>query len=105
MAASPTSRTLDWLRKQGFLAAVVEKRVPFRNITQDLWGFVDILAVKDGETYGIQCTSGSNVASRVKKVAASEHLPRLREAEWVIWVIGWRKNAAGRWVSRVVDVS
>lgn len=101
---TPMQRTLKWLRENEFVADVTERRIR-PTVTKDLFGFIDILAVKDGETHGIQVTSGSNVAARVKKIEDSEHLSALREAEWRIWVMGWRKNAAGRWVHRIVDVS
>ena len=45
------------------------------------------------------------VANRVAKVAASETVGRVREAGIRIEIHGWRKNAKGRYVQRVVDLS
>lgn len=103
--SSPTSRSLALLREQGYLVAVVEKYNPHARIRQDLFGFIDIIAVRDGETLAVQATSGSNVSARVAKIAASDTAPMVRKAGWRVEVWGWRKNAAGKYVLRVEDVS
>ena len=72
MSASPTSRTLGALRDEGWIAAVVEHFNPFAKIRQDLFGFADIIAFKDDKVLLVQCTSGSNVASRMTKLQASD---------------------------------
>lgn len=102
---TPTQRTLAELRKRGYTCAIVERWNPHAKIRQDLFGVIDVLAVRDGETLGVQATSGSNVAARVAKIAASEHVAALRSAGWSLAVWGWRKSAAGRWTLREVDVS
>jgi hypothetical protein len=102
---SPTQRSLAALKADGWLAAVVEKWNPHARIRQDLFGFVDILAVRDGETLGVQACAGSSVSARIKKIADSELAPQVRRAGWRLEVWGWRKNAAGKWVCRVEDVS
>lgn len=102
---SPTQRTLKHLRANGYRAAVVEHWNPFAKIRQDLFGVIDVLAVGLGETIGVQCTSGSNVSSRVAKIADSEVTPILRASGWKLLVHGWRKNSAGKYVLRVVDCS
>lgn len=102
---SPTQRTLAKLRKEGWTAAVVERRNHGAFVTHDLFGFIDVLAIRDGETLAVQTTSGSNVSSRVRKIADAEHLAAVRSAGWCIHVHGWRKNARGRWECRVVDCS
>ena len=102
---SPTQRTLAKLRKEGYRAAVVEKWNPHAKIRQDLFGVVDVPAIREGETLAVQSTSGSNVSSRVNKIAESEATQDIREAGWRFVVHGWRKNAKGRWQCREVDVS
>jgi hypothetical protein len=72
MATSPTQLSLAWLRKEGYLAEVVEKWLPGANIRKDLWGWCDIVAIRDGETVAVQCTSWDNISSRVRKIAESE---------------------------------
>ena len=102
---TPTQRTLKKLRDDGYLAAVVERWNGHAGIRQDLFGVVDVIGLRDGETLAVQATSGSNVAARVKKIADSEATPMIRAAGWRIVVQGWRKGANGRWVCREVDVS
>lgn len=102
---SPTQRTLAELRKRGYLAEVVERWVPGANIRKDCFGFIDILAIREGEVLGVQATSGDNVAARVTKIAEHEHVGTVRKAGIRILVHGWRKNAAGRWTLREVDCS
>jgi len=106
MASSltPTQRTLAYLREEGYLCAIVEKWNPHARIRQDLFGFIDILAIKRDETLAIQATA-SGVSDRLKKIMASELLPKVREAGWKIQIWGWRKSAKGTYVLRILDVS
>ncbi len=102
--SSPTQRSLQFLRDQGYLVAVVERWNPHARLRQDLFGWIDLLAIRDGETLAVQ-TTASAVAARVKKITEAASLPTIRKAGWRIFVHGWRKNAAGRYVLRVVDLS
>lgn len=102
---SPTALTLRHLRAQGYTAEVVEKWNPHARIRQDLFGIIDVIAVRDGETLGVQTTSAGNVAARIRKIAESEHVAALRSAGWTLRVHGWAKKG-GRWVlHRDEDVS
>lgn len=107
---SPTQRTLAHFRKHGYLCAIAEKRVRMPKakfpVTQDLFGFIDIVAIDHiaGGVIGIQATSGANVASRRTKI---ELLPAAQQ--WVcagnkLCVIGWRKLKQGKrvlWAPRI----
>ena len=105
MAASPTELTLRKWRKAGYLCAVVEKWNHHVKIRQDLFGCIDVLAVGNGETVGIQSTSYSNVSARINKIEdMPETVSRLREGGWRVVVEGWRKPKH-RWECREVDVS
>lgn len=103
--STPTKRTLDRLRADGWLVAVVEKWNPAVKQRHDLFGVIDVLAIRGDETLAVQATSASNVSSRVKKIADHENTARIREAGWRFEVHGWRKNKSRRWECRVVDVS
>lgn len=103
--SSPTQRSLKHLRKLGYLAEVTEKTIPRVFIKKDLFGFIDILAIRDGEVLGVQATSGDNVAARVTKIANHDNVGAVRKANIRIVVHGWRKNAKKRWVLREVDCS
>ena len=103
---TPTQRSLAHLRQQGVdLVQVVEKWNPHARIRQDLFGVIDILAIREGETIGVQATSASNVSSRVRKLEESDALIALRAAGWTVLVHGWRKGSDGRWQLKEVDLS
>ena len=104
MAGSPTTRTKKALENEGYRVAVVERWNPHAMVRQDLFGIIDVLAIREGETLAVQCTSYNNISSRVKKVAEAEATPDIRDAGWRIEVHGWRK-VKGRWQCRVVDCS
>lgn len=104
MSGSPTQRSLAHLRAEGWTAQVVEKYNPHARVYNDLFGFIDIIAVRGQLTFAVQTTTAANVAARVKKIRASEHFPRVREAGWIVVVHGWDKRK-GRWVlARDVNV-
>lgn len=102
---SPTQLTLRHLTVEGYTAAVVEKWNPHARIRQDLFGFIDVLAVRPGETLAVQTTTAANVASRVRKIGDHPNIAVVREAGWSIHVHGWAKRS-GRWVlHKEIDVS
>ena len=105
VSGSPTQRSKKYLEGQGYLVAVVEKWNAHARIRQDLFGFIDLLAVKEGETVGVQTTSRSNMGARARKIAEHENVAAVRKAGWAIHVHGWAKDTKGRWGVKVQDVS
>jgi hypothetical protein len=101
---TPTARTLNLLRADGWTCQTVESWIPRLNIRRDLWGIGDVLAMRIGEPLVlIQCTSDTNVAARIGKAKAE---PRLRTwlacgQRFEVW--GWSKRA-GRWVCRRIPL-
>ena len=73
---SPTKRALADLRSLGFVAQVVERFNPYAKVRQDLFGCIDIVAVREGcGILGVQaCAGASHAARRAKSLAE----PRLR---------------------------
>ena len=105
MSATPTSRSLDYLRKNGWTVDVVERWLPVfgsTSIRKDYLGCIDLIAIQAGMTLAVQVTSAANVASRVRKISASEHLATMKSAGWLVCVQGWRKSPTGKWVVREV---
>jgi hypothetical protein len=104
MVASPTSRSLNYCRDQELIAGVVEKWNPHARIRQDLFGFIDLIVIDDEGIIGVQATSGSNAAARVKKILAEPRARRWLEARCRIEVWAWKKKkirrggTAFRWV-------
>ena len=101
---SPTQLSLAKLRREGWTAQVVETWNPHARVRNDLFGIIDVLAIKPGQVLGVQATSDSNVSARVNKIADAVLTPFVREAGIGIEVWGWTKKGA-RWVCRIVDVS
>ena len=95
---TPTSRTLKLLRDEGKIAEVSEKWNCFTNQRKDLFGFIDIVALdmEAKTTWGIQCTSTSNVNARIKKICIEcrENALAWLKAGNSIEVIGWSKKGA-----------
>lgn len=106
MATSPTQLTLRKLKSEGYTTVeITERWNAWAKIRQDLFKIIDILAVKDGQTIGIQVTSKTNINARIKKIEESDHINNLRDANWTILVHGWYKNKSNHWEVKEVDVS
>ncbi len=86
------------------MVAIVEHWNPFASIRQDLFGFIDLLALRGDETLAVQTTSYSNVSAHVNKIADHENVAIVRKAGWAIHCHGWHK-VGNRWQVRVVDLS
>jgi len=74
---SPTARALEDLRKMGFVADVVERRLPRCFITKDFFGCIDIIAARPGiGILAVQATGGDggNHAARIAKSIAEARL-------------------------------
>jgi hypothetical protein len=63
---SPTQQTLALFRGRGYVAAVVERWNHHARIRQDLFGCLDVVAVGNGETVGVQACAYSDIAKRVR---------------------------------------
>ena len=106
MKTSPTQLSLKELRKTCTAVQVVERWNPHAKIRQDLFGFVDILALNGAETIAVQSTSWANTGARAKKIAESDHVAAVREAGWRVLIHGWRKNAkTNRYELKTLDIS
>ena len=90
----PSQRTIQKLKKEGWLVASVEKYNSFIHQRFDLYGFIDILAIKGKETLAIQATSTGNINARIEKIKASPNYEIVKRAGWRIEVYGWSKKGA-----------
>lgn len=101
---SPTTRALQELRRFGAMAAVVERWNHWAKVRQDLFGFIDILAILGPNTIGIQVTDGTNHAARVTKIKAEPRARAWLAAGNLIEVWSYRKagkrGQRKRWVCR-----
>ena len=88
---SPTQRSLKHLRDAGYTCQVVERWNHFAKVRQDLFGFIDLVAIQEGRIVAVQATA-SGVAARLAKIRDE---PRSREwlrAGGLIEVHGWAKR-------------
>lgn len=91
---TPTALSLNYLRRYGFIAAPVERRIERIQRRADLWRFGDVLAAhpRDKRIIIVQCTSLAHVGDRLAKAKQQPELgPWLRSGgEFQVW--GWAKG-------------
>jgi hypothetical protein len=93
--SSPTQRSLKELRRLGWCAAVTERWNSFAKLRQDLWGFVDVLAMKPGEGFmAIQATTTANQSKRIEKIKAEPRALTFLQSGGRLFVHGWSKKGA-----------
>jgi len=83
--------SLKYLREGGYTVDIVEHWNSFTQRRKDLFGIIDILALRGSETLAVQTTSYSNMSARAKKIAESEYIAAIREAGWTFHIHAWRK--------------
>jgi hypothetical protein len=91
--SSPTSRTLERLRSDGWTAQVVEKWNPHARIRQDLFNVIDIVAIKAGhKILGVQACAGASHAARRTKSLAEPKLFTWLAAGGTFEIWSWAKR-------------
>lgn len=107
---SPTQRSLAALRNDAWTVQIVERWNPFAKVRQDMFGFIDLVAMSPSRgILAVQTTSGGNVSARVEKIRQEP-----RAALWLasggrIQVHGWRKVGAKgtrkTWECRILEIA
>ena len=89
--ASPTSRSLKYLRDQGYIAEVVEKFNYFTKQRKDLFNVIDIIAVHPSQVgvLGVQVTSRVHTQERVHKCKKEPMIKTWLTAQNKLEVHGW----------------
>jgi hypothetical protein len=106
VSVSPTGLSIAELERDGWLVALVEQNLRHSYTTRDLFGFVDLLALKPGRTLAVQTTTTSNQSKRVAKVLASPHFGRVLAAGWEVHVHGWAwSRRTNDWVLTTTDLT
>lgn len=111
---SPTQRSLKFLRDAGWTVDITEKWNAYTRTRKDLFGCIDLVAIRYGELAGIQTTSGPG-SSRIAKIKAEPRMVTWLEAGGTLYVHGWREIVARkkdgtkakrkRWDCRVVKLT
>lgn len=96
---SPAKRSLKLLRETGHQAQVVERWNQFAKVRQDLFGWIDIVAVdpKTSGILGVQTTTTAHQAERLQKAKGNGALVAWLLAGGRLSIHGWRKSS-NRWV-------
>ncbi len=90
---SPTQRTLRFLRQQGALCGIVERWNPHvgpYGVRQDLFGFIDIIAVFPEGICAIQ-SCGQSYRDHQRKIVENEAAREWLRSNGRIQLYGWRK--------------
>lgn len=91
--SSPTQRSKAYAESLGYQVAIVEKYNQWAKIRQDLFGFGDLLCLKEGYCLLlIQTTTTGNMPSRIKKIKS---LP----ASWK-WITSGNRLEVWGWALR-----
>jgi len=112
---SPTSRTLNYIREQGWLADKVEQFNPYAGKfgqRKDMFGFGDIVAMGENSIIAIQ-SCGQSFSEHHKKITLDEYVAP-NALKWIesggrLILIGWRKvklkrgGKAMRWKPRIKE--
>ena len=115
MAISPTSRTLEYIRSQGWKADIVERFNPHAGKfgrRKDMFGFGDIVALGENSIIAIQ-SCGQAFVQHDKKITQDEDVApnvlKWLECGGRVMLIGWRKvklkrgGKAMRWSPRIKE--
>ena len=109
MGISNTSRTLEYVRSQGWEADKVEQFNPYAGKfgqRKDLFGFIDIIALTENGITGIQ-SCGQSFAEHNRKILENPLALKWLQKNGNIVLIGWRKikmkrgGKAKRWSPRI----
>lgn len=91
--SSPTQRSKAYAESLGYQVAIVERWNQWAKVRQDLYGFIDLLCLKEGACLiAIQATSTGNMNSRIAKIKT---LP----ASWK-WITSGNRLEVWGWALR-----
>lgn len=119
---TPTQRTIRALRNEGMRCAIVEKWNAYaprgdggRGIRQDLFGIIDVLALKPGEGFlGVQCCAGSGYQKHLRKLLIDHNQEChdwLETPTGLLQIWAWRKvkvkrgGKAVRWEAKIKSIT
>ena len=94
--ATPTSRTLQLLKGQGYIVDVCERWMrapshPGGGVRKDLFGFLDLVAIQ-GCIVGIQCTSYAGRKPHKDKIEAIPAAQEWMNAGAMLVLVTWKKE-------------
>ncbi len=108
---SNTSRTLEYLRSQGWIVDRVEIYNPYAGKfgqRKDMFNFADLVAMGENSIIAIQ-SCGQNFAEHHRKIIENEKALKWLECGGRLLLIGWRKKKikrggkVRRWMPRIKE--
>lgn len=91
--ASPLSRSIEILKKEGFITQKVEHWNYFAKIRQDFCNFGDLIAFRPGAgTYAINATTHTNLSAHLSKYKNNEKLKKWLESGNFFEIWSWAKR-------------
>jgi len=91
MSDSPTRLSLKLLRKEGWHVEVVERWNPHARIRNDLFGFADLIAIRDAHPpMLVQVTTSTNFQARRRKILAEQRALIWLHSSGTILLHGWK---------------
>jgi len=96
MATQTMKKSLEKLRKDGYLCAIVENWNSHAGRRNDLFGFLDLLCIKDGEILGVQTTSKNCFSEHVQKIITHKNFIEVKKSGIKITLHGWSKEKVGK---------
>jgi len=104
----PMAHTYEHYKELGYICWNVEKWVPQAKKKFDLFGIIDVLAISNVDTIGLQVCK-ADFAAHDKKIIASEYGPKWLQAGRRLILIGWTKQKVKRggkamiWTPRIKE--
>jgi len=96
------ARTMEWLRKKGYTVAKVERWNAWAHIRQDLFGFIDLVAIHPDHTgvLAVQTTHSNFFDDHKSKLFKDKKVaPKIRiwlQGDNRLWMFGWNKYWKGQ---------
>ena len=105
---SPTARSLEQLRKDGYTAEVVERSLPHFFVSKDFFGFADIIYVTGASIVALQVTAGTHHSHRKIKILAEPRALLWLKAGGLIEIHTWNEQGPRgedkKWVCRKEEI-
>jgi hypothetical protein len=90
-----TQKTMRLLEEQGYKVGIVERVIPRVFIRKDLFGIVDLIAIRPGEIVGVQSTSWNQRLDHLQTLRSSANTVPWLESGAKLLLVSWKKRRAG----------
>lgn len=101
-------RSMRLMREREFTVDIVERWNPWGRVKNDLFGVIDLVAIKPGLILGVQSTTKGQVGPHLKKILAEPRALMWLRAGAELWVHGWYKEVRGArqyWMCKEVQIT